>query len=217
MAEMMRTVRVKGTGTVSQAPDVFGVSFDVRGHEMDYADSLVSLNRQVEELRTAIEAAGLGRESLKSTSFQIRRDTVYDKKTEKYEFNGYIATHDLKIELPRDREVENRLLESIVDKVTSAEFNIYFTVSDPQSLKDELVQSAVENARRKAGLMAEAAGVKLGRIISIDYSWGEVRFRREMATELCCASMENREARPDFEPEDIEKTDDVEVVWEIAD
>ncbi|MCK4539407.1 MAG: SIMPL domain-containing protein, partial [Candidatus Krumholzibacteria bacterium] len=210
-----RTIVVKGTGTVSQAPDVFGIRFDVQGHEMEYADSLVSLNTRVEELRQAIETAGLSRDSLKTTSFDISRDTVYNRKTEKHDFNGYIATHNLKIEFPRNMDKSNKLLGAIVEKVSSADFSIYFTVSDPKALKDRLVQEAVQNARKKAGLMVDAAGVKLGKILNINYSWSEVHFHREMVSELRCSAMVDFAAQPDFEPEDIEKSDNVEVVWEI--
>ncbi len=212
-----RTIVVKGTGTISQSPDVFGISFDVQGHMMEYADSLISLNKQVEELRQAIEEAGLDRKALKTTSFRIVRDRVYNKKTEEYDFNGYIATHDLKMEFPRDMEKSNRLLQAIVKRVSSANFSIYFTVSDPQALKDKLVQEAVKNAKRKAKLMTEAAGVKLGKILDINYSWSEVHFHRTYASEMHTDAMMVSEATPDFEPEDIEKSDNVEVVWEIVD
>ncbi|MBN2070160.1 MAG: SIMPL domain-containing protein [Candidatus Krumholzibacteriota bacterium] len=212
-----RTIVVKGSGTVSQSPDVFGISFDVRGHEMDYTDSLKSLNRKVEEVRLAVEEAGVDRKALKTTSFRIKADTVYDKKTEEYNFNGYIATHKLKLEFPRDTEKSNRLLKAIAEKVSSADFDIYFTVSDPQALKDRLVEDAVKNARRKADLMTKAAGVKLGKILRINYSWSEVHFHSRMTENLCCEAMVDIEAQPDFEPEDIEKTDNVEVVWEIVD
>ena len=92
-----RTIVVKGTGNVKQSPDVFGVSFKVQGHEMEYADSLVSLNEEVEALRQAVEAAGIERESLKTTSFDISHDTIYNEIKKKHEFNGYIAEHRMKI------------------------------------------------------------------------------------------------------------------------
>ena len=78
-------------------------------------------------------------------------------------------------------------------------------------------QEAVKNANRKAKLMTEAAGVKLGKILDINYSWSEVHFHRTYARELRSDAMMAPDAQPDFEPEDIEKTDNVEVVWEIVD
>jgi len=217
MKKGIRNIVVKGTGTVSKAPDIFGISFDVQAHEMNYVESLKKLNRRVEDLRKAVEAAGIERSTLKTTSFRINSDYSYKKKLDERKFNGYIASHRLKIEFPVDKEKSNRLLGEIVDKVRSANFNIYFTVSNPEELKDEMVREAVINATRKAEIMTEAAGVKLGNILSINYTWGEVHFRREFEADLLCAAMTEEDARPDFEPEDIEKSDNVEVVWELLD
>jgi len=36
-------------------------------------------------------------------------------------------------------------------------------------------------------------------------------------SEMRCSAMADFDAQPDFEPEDIEKSDNVEVVWEIID
>ncbi len=212
-----RTIVVKGTGKVSAAPDIFGVSFSVKGHEMEYSASLLTLNRYVEELRQAAETAGIDRESVKTIAFDISTDTYYNKKTEKSEFNGYIAEHRLKVEFPIDKEKSNKLLAAIVEKVSSATFSIYFTVSNPEELKEKMLAEAVKNARRNADIMTEAAGVGLGKILSINYSWSEVRFRSERFDEIECYATMAPKAMPDFEPDDIENSDSVEVVWEIED
>lgn len=212
-----RTIVVKGTGSVTAAPDIFGVSFSVKGHEMEYAASLLTLNRRVEELRQAAETADIDRESVKTISFDISTDTFYNEKTEKSEFNGYIAEHRLKVEFPIDKEKSNKLLAAIVEKVSSATFSIYFTVSNPEELKEKMLAEAVKNARRKADIMTEAAGVGLGKILSINYSWSEVRFRSGMLHDIECFATMAPQAMPDFEPDDIEKSDSVEVVWEIED
>ena len=217
MKKGIRHIVVKGTGTVSKAPDIFGISFDVQAHERSYTDSLKKLNRRVEDLRKAVEAAGIERSTLKTSSFRISSDYKYNKDLEERQFNGYIASHKLKIEFPVDKEKSNRLLGEIVDKARHANFQIYFTVSNPEELKDEMVKEAVINATRKAEIMTEAAGVKLGKILSINYTWGEVHFRSEFGADLLCASMIETEARPDFEPEEIEESDNVEVVWELVD
>ena len=101
--------------------------------------------------------------------------------------------------------------------MSSATFSIYFTVSNPEELKEKMLAEAVKNARRKADIMTEAAGVALGKILSINYSWSEVRFRSERFDEIECYATMAPKAMPDFEPDDIENADSVEVVWEIED
>ena len=54
----------------------------------------------------------------------------------------------------------------------------------------------------------------LGDLITIDYSWGEIRFesdRMPVAGDLGC----KEDARFDIEPDDLEVSDSVTVEWEI--
>lgn len=67
--------------------------------------------------------------------------------------------------------------------------------------------------------LTEAAGVMLGEVITIDYSWGEISVVSEpmtrhmvLAEERC---MPNACYDIDIEPDDIEVTDTVTVVWAI--
>ena len=66
--------------------------------------------------------------------------------------------------------------------------------------------------------VAEAAGVMLGDIVKIDYSWGELEIVSR-PVERCMMSAANGTAdsyKMDIEPDDIDVTDTVTVVWEIG-
>ncbi len=217
MTHSTKTLTVKGVGTVKQSPDVFGISFKVTGHEWKYSDAMTLLNESVEELRNTLESQGLDKKLLKTTSFDIRSDSTYNNKTKKHKFNGYIATHRIKIEIPWDNEKANELLIAINESTIDPQFSIYFTVSDPEKLKEEMLKEAVKNAKEKAGIIAEAAGVKVLDILDINYSWGEILFERNYEDRSYAVCEESSSVMPDIEPDDIEKSDTVEIVWEIGD
>ena len=103
------------------------------------------------------------------------------------------------------------------------EFRLSYTVKDPEAAKNELLGNAVMDARVKAGVLTKAAGVALKDIQSIDYSWRNITFEvqpmnRMLMAEECCDSAitESGSYDMDIEPEDIEVSDTVTVVWEIA-
>lgn len=82
----------------------------------------------------------------------------------------------------------------------------------------ELLKSASENARAKAEILAEASGVKLGELVTIDYNWGELQLYsptqyvmedRCLASAPCASSI-------DIEPDDIESSDTVTLVWALS-
>lgn len=100
------------------------------------------------------------------------------------------------------------------------EFRLSYTVKDPEAVKNELLGKAVQDAMAKAGVLSSAAGLKLGDIQSVDYSWGQVRFEVEpmdkcvLAERLCPDGGAAYDL--DIESDDIEVQDTVTVIWEIA-
>ena len=96
------------------------------------------------------------------------------------------------------------------------------TVKYPEAAKNELLGKAVKDAKEKAAVLISAGGVTLKDIQSIDYSWGEIEFEVSPMNRLMkdCAPVpadcEDACFDMDIEPDDIEVTDTVTVVWEIA-
>lgn len=87
--------------------------------------------------------------------------------------------------------------------------------------KNELLANAVTDAKAKADVLSKASGVSLGEIITIDYSWAEIDFvsrpMDKLMLEGCCVrSCEPDETYDiDINPDDIDVTDSVTVVWGI--
>ncbi|MBQ1580032.1 MAG: SIMPL domain-containing protein, partial [Firmicutes bacterium] len=80
---------------------------------------------------------------------------------------------------------------------------------------------AVKDASAKAEVLAGAAGVTLGDLQNIDYSWGELNFyARPMESPLMAKGMAvNESARDsidlDINPGDVQLSETVTLVWEI--
>jgi hypothetical protein len=95
-------------------------------------------------------------------------------------------------------------------------------VKDEEAVKDELLKSAGANARRRAEILCESAGGKLGNLVTVSYNWNEIsimsptKFDNTIDTaELYdCATMPNV-APQSIQPDDINLTDNALFVWEI--
>ena len=71
----------------------------------------------------------------------------------------------------------------------------------------------------KADILAKSAGVNLGEILRIDYSWSEHHFYSNTDMKVAEDMLYLSEAAPmavDIEPEDINVSDTATVVWAIA-
>jgi uncharacterized protein YggE len=85
----------------------------------------------------------------------------------------------------RDLDRLGALLDAVVTTGANQLNSLTFGLSDPQPATDEARKRAVADARARAALYAEAAGVALGPILSITEGGGyqppQPMYRRELA------------------------------------
>jgi uncharacterized protein YggE len=220
----MRTIRVTGKGQIKVKPDMTRITLSLEGLYPEYGETLRRSSEDTELLKDLLAGFGFERSDLKTLNFSV--DTEYesykDKGTYKQRFVGYRFRHVMKVEFDSDNERLGRVLYALANCPVKPEFRLSYTVKDPEAAKNELLGKAVADAKEKARVLAKAAGVVLKDIRSIDYSWGEIdlEFRPtgRMMCESNCAPMAEGAGSYDLdvEPDDIEVSDTVTVLWEIG-
>lgn len=217
---MKRTITVKGVGTASAKPDLIVISMNIISKDPDYVKAVANANERIALLQDAIMKVGFAKEDLKTLSFNVR--TVYRNEQDEHgvwksKFDGYECRYRLKLSMDMDSKRLAQTLTEISNSNANAEFNIEFTVKDPSNIGAEVLRSATENAKRKAKILCEASGERLGVLISIDYNWSDIH----VASASCYAmndmvrGVAEDGGVPEFEPEDIHSSDSVTFVWEI--
>ena len=212
-----RTLTVTGRGTASADPDLVVLRFGVTGRDPSYSAAVEDLNRRVEALRGALEAAGTGRDRLKTTSFSVRPDSRYDRDRDEHVFLAHEASHRLRLELPFDSELLNGVLTRVAASASEAVVGVSFDVSDRDALRRGAMRAAVADAVEGARVLAEAAGAALGEMVRIDYSHVEIR-TRGLTYEFAepDPAFAASAPAPDVRPEALEAQEGVTVVWEIS-
>ncbi len=221
MSEKMRYIRVTGRGAVRLQPDLTRITLSIRGTEAEYTATMERSSRDTAALREAVTSLGFAPGDLKTLSFSV--DTRYESRTDDkgvwtQHFVGYEYSHMLKLEFAPDNELLGRLMYALAQSSVDAEFHISYTVRDREAAKNALLADAVRDASSKAAVLAQAAGVRLGSLHSIDYSWGEVNFEVQPVNRMLMADAAPAMGKSydmDVTPDDIEVTDTVTVVWEI--
>lgn len=215
----MRTIRVTGKGQLKLRPDTTRITMTLEGVYPDYGETLRHSSEDTEALKDVLSGFGFARTDLKTLNFSV--DTEYESYRErdvyKQRFVGYRFQHMLKVEFPSDNERLGRILYALANCAVSPEFRLSYTVSDPEAAKNELLAKAVEDAKEKAAVLARAAGVTLQCIESIDYSWGEIDIEYRPMERLAkpTQALMAKSYALDIEPDDIEISDTVTVIWEI--
>lgn len=219
-----RVIRVTGKGVIKVKPDVTRITITLEGCYPEYEEMLRRSSEDTETLKNLLEKQGFERSDVKTLSFNVNtKHESYQAKDKswKQRLVGYEYNHILKIEFDSDNKRLGKILFALANAVQiHPVFQLSYTVKDKEASKNELLGKSVEDARSKAVVLAKAAGVTLKEIQSIDYSWGEIELEchpmRGNMLMKCCEAAPSDHYDMDIEPDDIEVSDTVTLVWEIG-
>lgn len=217
----MKTITVKGIGKVSAKPDFVVLSMELESQNKNYESAMNLAAESIDYLNEALESVGFEKEAVKTTHFNVRTD--YDnvrKKDGSYErvFNGYVVSHSLKVSFDFDSSRLTKALSAVGSCLAHPQLSIMFTVKDATAINEEMLKTATQNAHRKAEILCEASGKKLGDLISIDYNWGELDVVSRTSYDIAddCLAVPMMTKSLSIEPDDIDLSDTVTFVWEIV-
>lgn len=220
----MRTIKVTGKGNLKVKPDMTRVTMTLEGVYPEYEETLQKSAQDTECLKEVLGKLGFAKSDLKTLSFSVdtKHESYQDKRNEwKQRFVGYEFRHMMKLEFDSDNTLLGKVLFALANAPIRPEFRLSYTVKDKEKTKNELLGKAVADAKEKAEVLAQAAGVTLNNMMSIDYSWGELDIEvrpmnRAVFAARCATSAKEESYDMDIEPDDIDVSDTVTIVWEIA-
>lgn len=213
-----RTIVITGTSSLSVKTDYVRIQFDIDKRNLSYEKTLLILTEQINKILEVVQRNGFSKGDLKTSNFNIEKDSKYDKKKESYYFVGYRAKETLILSFPIDNKKINCILSDICTEIKDVEFNISFYCHNPNKYENELIKTAVEDAKEKAVLITEAIGVKLKEIERIDYSFSEIHIDNTLEYDFSsniCGQEPVIGGLPDMEPEDTILKKTITMVWRI--
>lgn len=217
---MERSIRVTGKGTLSLKPDQIKLSLSLSEVCASYDAAVKMSEDKTEALKDCFAGIGFSKSELKTTSFNVTPEyESYRDRNNDYQrkFIGYRFKHSLKVVFDADNALLGKVLTALAASAVCPEFEIAYTVKNPEAAKNELLSKAVADSQAKAKVLADAAGVQLGDIVLIDYSWGEMEIisRPLEKMSLCEPAVPCGSLNFDIDPDDIDLCDTVTVVWSI--
>lgn len=220
---MDRTIKVTGKGKISVAPDMIRLLITQTKTEKTYEKAVKASAEQKKVITDAFLQLGFKKEDLKTLSFDMEaRYEGYEAKDKswKQRLVGYRFKHRMKLEFPKDNELLGKALGTMATIKGEPEFSIQYFVKDKEAVKNKLLAGAVKDSKEKASALTKAAGVKLGEIVHINYSWDEVDISVTPVAPMMLKSVERGICNSvsvdlDIEAADIDVEDTVTVIWEI--
>lgn len=172
LAEDDSTMVMTGHGEVTAAPDTAVITSGVTTEGETARDALDANTKAMSQLIETLKAANIEARDIQTSNFSVNPNYVYSDErdangyTKPPKIMGYQVSNTVTVRV-RDLPALGAILDKAVSVGANTVNNIAFSVADPSKLYDEARKAAFADARDKADLYAEAAGVSLDRILNI--------------------------------------------------
>jgi len=204
-------ISVSGEGKVSGAPDIAVLTLGVSVLAPTVKDARDQAATAMNGVVDSIKGNGVDDKDIQSSQFSIYPE--YDYRGDTQELRGYRVTNIVTAKI-RDIDDTSKVIDDAVaagGDLTEVQ-SLDFTIDDPSKLQDEARAEAVKDAQTKAGRLADLAGVKLGKPISISESGAAPPM--PLSRQAGAAELDSGAPTP-IEPGEMEVTLDVQVLYAI--
>jgi uncharacterized protein YggE len=168
-------ITATGTGEAFGEPDVMVVYIGVSATR----DGVVAARDAAAAAQTAVIASlkrnGVADKDIQTVQFSV--NPQYDFRTGAQQITGYQVSNVVSAKV-RDLAKAGVTIDAAVDAGgdDAVVQNLQFGIDDPAELQKQARKNAVDTAKAQAQQLADAAGVKLGKLLSISESSGSIPF-----------------------------------------
>lgn len=157
-------ITVSGTGETRISADTAVISLGVSARSKDVLKAQQTVNETIAAIRKDLIGQGIPEENINTEFINIY--ALYDYSSDQEQLAAYNANSTLAIKV-----TDMQSVGALIDLAFAAGANtlngITFSASDTENAKSTAMKKAVENAEKKAEILAEAAGLKITGIESI--------------------------------------------------
>lgn len=166
------TLSANGTGSEDASPDIAFITLGVLSHAETAREALDANNEQMDGVIQTVRGEKVADKDIATTGFSI--GPVYSQEPQRPDGShtppkivGYQVSNQVRI-VVRDLDALGVILDKAVTAGANQAASINFVIENRTELAEKAVVAAITDARHKAELMAEAAGVRLVRVLSVN-------------------------------------------------
>ena len=166
--EKKATFDVDGEGKVTAIPDTAEINLGIQVNKPTVEAAQKEANEKINKITDELKKLGIEEKFIKTINYSLYPE--YDYRAGQ-KIVGYNVNITLKIKV-KDFDKINQVIDTATSLGANQIGNLSFTIDDEklEELKMEARKQAIEKAKKKAKEIANAAGLKLGRIVNISES-----------------------------------------------
>lgn len=165
--ENRRSIIVEGVGTVDITPDTADVSFGVITQNESLEEAQDENSTRTQALMDVFTEAGIAEEDIQTAHYSVRVINEYDRDGNLVGVQGFEVWNSVTVTI-RDISIVGAILDEAIGAGANEVSSISFYVDNTDAAASQARRAAIEDARAKADEMAEAGGVIVTGVISIE-------------------------------------------------
>lgn len=161
------TVSVTGEGRVKYTSDIAYVTLGVQVDKAASAqEALNQINTKITKAVAAIKATGIPAEDVLAQNYSLYPQ--YDYRDNVQTLSGYTANQQVKITVrtvDKSADMISTVIAAAAKEGVNQVVGVQFSASQINELKNQARLLAIADARSKSGALANAAGIRLGKVV----------------------------------------------------
>ena len=164
-------VVVTGEGSISVAPDVVQIRSGVSTRGKTVREAAETNSKTMAAILTALTESGIPQKDVRTAQLSIQPVYAAQEPGKEQKLVGYSVANHVSAKIKHVEKLGD-VLDRLIAAGATEVWNVEFLISDPAKVLDQAREAAIADARRKAEVYARAAGVPLGRVVSIEEESG---------------------------------------------
>ncbi len=216
------TLSINAEATASRAPDIAYLSAGVTEERKTASEAMKAQAASMNGLMRALEEAGIEARDIQTSGLSLhpRHDYIQTKtksgiQSGKQVLVGYVASNQVTAKVTDLGEL-GETIDAMVAQGGNRLNGIRFGLEDDSAVKDEVRRGAMKNAQARAKLYADAAGLTIKRIVSINEGGTYGRTQDQVMVTSARMSMSAESAPTPVSGGELDYTSNVSVVYELT-
>lgn len=162
-------IYVSGTGKKYYKPNQITLNFDFNYKHKDYEFALSCGVENVSNYVLFLENLGFEKEDIKTLSFRVSENRVYNESTRKYEKDGYMFQQKARLSFDYDMKKLSTLMEQTSKQPSPPTYHIEFNLKDDKKAEEEILALAYAEAEFQANAIAKASGKQIKECMKVSF------------------------------------------------
>lgn len=177
-----RQIAVTGEGRVEAVPDMATITLGVTSEAREAEQAMAETSAAVARMLTRLEAMAIAPRDIQTQRVTLNPLWSARNQAGGRRITGFVASNTVLVRV-RDLTALGQVLDTVIDDGANDFSGLQFSVQEPAPLIEAARRAAVADAMARARLLADAAGLELGPVLSMTDNGAQrpVFMAREMA------------------------------------